>query len=429
MGQYIRIECRRFFHRLPGFFLSLLTVVLFAVLLLLMARYFLPEVLTVTPFQVGICIEGDDLMENYVNQYIQQMESAKGLMEFREIKVQAITKEQEQTSLEGRQISREKVRVLLEEQELAACIVIPERTAESIMDGTNIPVQVILRPGMAHTERYLQERLLTLLVECGAVMIDVPQAETLLLYEMQVEDAAEIGQILDLFHFGLVLDREGWFKTETVSAFGSVDLEEYYLAAGLTLLLLFWGLGCGSFSGRRGDKMPLLLERRGVMLPCQQGVRQGVYILWYLVPLVVLLCLSFLRRGSGVGGIGTIDITAGNTGATIASGVLCMAMLALQCSFFFEAAPTTAGGILLNVVWGLAGFFGAGGVLPSVFLPGIVTEICGRLPVGICMEWLMRGMAGNRGTIGEMAGMCLFWCLFFGAAGQLAFGGSQRKYR
>lgn len=399
MCRYIKIEIKRFFHTLPGFLLSVFTVMLLAVLLFFLARLFLPEVLTVTPFRVGLCVEGDDAISSYVNNYIREMETAEGLMEFREI-------------------SRGEIGKLLEEEELTACIIIPERTAQSIMDGTNIPVQVIVREGGGSAERFLQERMLTLLTECGAVMIDVPQAETLLLYEMQAENPEKLGQTLDLFHFGLVLGREDWFEIEKISAFGSLDPADYFLAAGLTLLFLFWGLGCGSFFRKNEDDLPLLLKRVGVMLPYQQAVKQGIYALWYLVPFLGLIFGIFIRDHAG-----------GNLAAALSAGILCAGMLALQGSFFFELAPTMAAGTALNVIWGLAGFLGAGGLLPSVFLPESVTELCGRLPVGICMKWLMQSMAGKEGAAWGMTGICLFWCLIFGAAGQLVFLIKQRKHR
>lgn len=429
MRQYIKIEGKRLIHILPGFLLSAFTVMLFTLLLIFLAQRFLPEALTVIPFRIGLCVEGDDLMSNYVNDYIRQMESTEGLMEFLEIPAGEVFEEPaaDFADMQGaREISRGKVQDLLEEKQLTACIVIPERTAQSIMNGTNIPVQVIMAAETEHAERYLQERLLALLTECGAVTIDVPQAETLLLYEMQVENPAELGQTLDLFHFGLVLGREDWFETETISAFGSADLEEYYLAAGWTLLFLFWGLGCGSLFRKREDNMPLLLKRKGVMLTYQQSVRQGLYVMWHLVPLIVLL-LVLLARGDAGGGIG--GKMALQIAASWAPGVLCVAMLALRSSFFFEIAPTTAGGILFNVVLGLLGFFGAGGILPPVFLPRTVTEICDKLPVGLCMDWMLQNTAGGGGAGGRMVGPCLFWCLIFGVAGQAAFCAKQRRYR
>lgn len=425
MRQYIKVEVKRFFHILPGFFWAVVTVLLFSVLLFSLARRFLPETLTVIPFRVGLCVEGDDLMSNYVNGYIRQMDSIEGLMKFEEVSADEIFEERMTPSLDTREagaISRRKVQDLLEKKKFAACIVIPERTVQSVMDGTNIPVQVVMAAGTEHAERYLQERLLALLTECGAVMIDVPQAETLLLYEMQVENPEKLGQTLDLFHFGLVLGREDWFVTETISAFGGADLEEYYFAAGLTLFFLFWGLGCGSFFRTGEDNMPLLLARKGVMLPCQHAIRQGVYILWYLTVFFVLSGIFVVQKsmGGNTGG-DMLEAVAVPSPALLFLGILCAVMLALQSSFFFEIVPTTAGGIALNAVFGFLEFFGAGGILPPVFLPRAMTELCGRLPGGICMEWMLRNIAGNGKMDGKMVGGCLLWCLIFGTAGVLVF--------
>ena len=395
MGQYIKIETKRLLHTLPGFLSSLLSTVLLALLILFLAGDFLPEVLEVKPFRIGLCVEGSDTMSDYVKNYVQQMESTEDLVEFQEME-------------------RGEIEKALQE-ELTACILIPERTAQSIMDGTNIPIRVFMGAGVDNAERYLQKRLLTLLTECGAVMIDVPQAETLLLYEMQVEDPQELGMTLDLFHFGLVTDRENWFEKEMLNAFGSAGLKEYYLAAGLSLVLLFWGLGCGSFFREQGN-LPLLLERRGIPLFFQQGVKQALFIGLYLAPVLLLAAAANVGGGRIPALLSTADM-----GKMMFLLLLCSAMLALQCSFFFQLAPTAAGGIVCNGIWALAGFFGAGGVLPSVFLPKTVTGICGSLPAGICMELLLQMVTGKGNAGGKTAGIILLWCLLFGLGGQLVF--------
>ena len=389
MKQYIKIEAKRLISTLPGFLAALFGTLLLAAFLLLLAGHFLPRALEVQPFRVGLCIEGNGLAKDYIKSYVNQMEAAENLVEFAEIQEQDAEK-------------------ALREKELAACIIIPERTIESIMDGSNIPVRVIMGAGTDNAERYLQQRLLTLLTQCGATLIDVPQAETLLLYEIQAENLQEIGRMIDLFHFGLAIDRESWFREEVLSAFGGTDRKGYYLAAGATLLLLFWGLGSGSFFREQEKNLPLLLERKGILLPFQQGVRQVFYMGLYVPAAAAIV---FLLKSTGTGA---------------AAVLLCAVIAALQCSFFFTLAPTTASGIVLNSIWGMAGFFGAGGVLPAVFLPKFLVKLCNGLPAGICME-LLRQAVGKRNAGGKAAGLCLLWCVIFGMAGQLAFCGRQRR--
>lgn len=437
MRQYIKIEAKRFFHILPGFFLSLITAALFAAVIVFLAERFLPEVLGVKPFQVGLCMEGEDFAAAYIREYVEQMDSTEGLVEFREIPFEEIaeiwgdSEEEQSTSEEVQRASEEvqespwqdqgilreeqeipgqKVQSILEEEGLTACIIIPEKTAQSIMDGSNIPVRVVMNRGADHTERYLQQRLLMLLTECGVTLIDVPQAETLLLYEMQVEEPEEMGRILDLFHFGLVLTREDWFEKETISAFGAVDAKGYYLAAGAALVLLLWGTGIGSFLRTSDNAMSVLLKRRGIPSFIQIGVKQVLFFLWYLVPFLVLMIWMKDAR-------------------LLFPALICSIMLTVQYSFFFEAVPTVAAGTVLSVIWGLTGFFGAGGVLPAVFLPETLTEICGRLPAGICLKLLLEIAAGKRGAGGKMMGFGFLWCVVFGLAGQLVSLVRQRKFR
>lgn len=58
--QYIKIEAKRLFHTLPGFFSDLAAMIAFAILIFVLAENFLPKALEVTPFRIGLYVEGDD---------------------------------------------------------------------------------------------------------------------------------------------------------------------------------------------------------------------------------------------------------------------------------------------------------------------------------------------------------------------------------
>ena len=82
--QYIKIEAKRFLHILPGFMISLFTAVLLAAFFVFLAGRLLPEALEVKPFQVGLYMEGEDFASAAIREYVSQMESTEGLVEFRE---------------------------------------------------------------------------------------------------------------------------------------------------------------------------------------------------------------------------------------------------------------------------------------------------------------------------------------------------------
>lgn len=380
---YWKTELKRLCHALPGFFLSLAAAVLLCAVLFLAAEKLLPKAIFVNPFQVALCVEGQDRASDYVKEYVQQMESTGGLVEFTEM-------------------SREEALQGLENGTLSVCIVIPERTAESIMDGTNIPIQVIMGKGADNTQRYLEQRVIRLLTECGAALIDMPQAETLFLYELQVKEAKELGVTLDLFHFGLVMERESWFEKQEISSFGSASGEEYYLAAGLTLLLLFWGLGFGSYLKGQGEEQALYLKKRGIPLGLQEMTRQIVFFLPYLAAFLgVLLWKQDMK--------------------ILPMLFLATLLAALQCYFLFSLMPVFSGGIFLNGIFAAAGFFGAGGVLPTVFLPEGLTAFCAKLPPGILLSVFLQISTGRNRMNGSLVLAGLLWCIFFMLGGQVLY--------
>ena len=130
----------------------------------------------------------------------------------------------------------------MESEELAACIIIPEKTPVSILNGENVPVKIFFPQHVNNTQWYLQTKLIRGLAESGMTYIDVPQTESILLYEILADDEQEtkqqLEQIIDLFHLRMVMERESWFQDQTVKKMGAYQFKEYYLASAAVLILL-----------------------------------------------------------------------------------------------------------------------------------------------------------------------------------------------
>lgn len=392
---YFYTELKRLFQYSVGFFMSLLVAGLLCVVLILLAGGLLPETLQVKPFRVAVCVEGEDLISEYIKSYIQNMKSTEGILEF---DVWDETPRPEE----------------MESEELAACIIIPEKTPVSILNGENVPVKIFFPQHVNNTQWYLQTKLIRGLAESGMTYIDVPQTESILLYEILSDDEQEtkqqLEQIIDLFHLRMVMERESWFQDQTVKKMGAYQFKEYYLASAAVLILLLWGVGIGGYICGQQMQWKLLQKRRGVSLFWQYFYSRVVFCIPYVLFLICCIGMLIFVNGS---------TSAGNaiTGKVCYRLCWMVILAALQSALFFQLFEKTSSGIFALLVWNLAGYVCAGGVLPDAFLPEKVTKAAGFLSQGICMQNMLSIVSQEKGMMGQNLNILIGYSIFLFLAG------------
>lgn len=392
---YFYTELKRLFQYSAGFFMSLLVAGLLCVVLILLAGGLLPETLQVKPFRVAVCVEGEDLISEYIKSYIQNMKSTEGILEF-DVWDEAPRPEE------------------MESEELAACIIIPEKTPVSILNGENVPVKIFFPQHVNNTQWYLQTKLIRGLAESGMTYIDVPQTESILLYEILSDDEQEtkqqLEQIIDLFHLRMVMERESWFQDQTVKKMGAYQFKEYYLASAAVLILLLWGVGIGGYICGQQMQWKLLQKRRGVSLFWQYFYSRVVFCIPYVLFLICCIGMLIFVNGS---------TSAGNaiTGKVCYRLCWMVILAALQSALFFQLFEKTSSGIFALLVWNLTGYVCAGGVLPDAFLPEKVTKAAGFLPQGICMQNMLSIVSQEKGMMGQNLNILIGYSIFLFLAG------------
>ena len=302
----------------------------------------------------------------------------------------------------------------MESEELAACIIIPEKTPVSILNGENVPVKIFFPQHVNNTQWYLQTKLIRGLAESGMTYIDVPQTESILLYEILSDDEQEtkqqLEQIIDLFHLRMVMERESWFQDQTVKKMGAYQFKEYYLASAAVLILLLWGVGIGGYICGQQMQWKLLQKRRGVSLFWQYFYSRVVFCIPYVLFLICCIGMLIFVNGS---------TSAGNaiTGKVCYRLCWMVILAALQSALFFQLFEKTSSGIFALLVWNLAGYVCAGGVLPDAFLPEKVTKAAGFLPQGICMQNMLSIVSQEKGMMGQNLNILIGYSIFLFLAG------------
>ena len=71
-------------------------------------------------------------------------------------------------------------------------------------------------------------------------------------------------EFLNEAYFSYALDRSVYFKTNTISATGSLTITEFYICSGIVLLLLLSGISCSDLLKRENSALSTSLKRRRI---------------------------------------------------------------------------------------------------------------------------------------------------------------------
>lgn len=368
MGVLTYIEIKRIGKELGVFFLTLLVTALIGLLLIIGAENFLPKALSVEPFVVGICAENPDAMTKEVLQYLERVEEQLNIISFASLSAQ-----------EGKQ--------KMQAGEISAYIYIPEHTGEKILQGEKAVAEVYLRNNRGMLQQQSEKAFASLLTDAGMRLIDLPQAQTLILQEHFTEDIAALAFEMDVYDASLFLDRDLLFEQKKLPDYAWYTKAYYYKCVFAGVLLLFWGIGFWRTEKDRDGLCEVLLE----MAHGQRRFSQKSFLareLAFLIPFIlpaVWICIAL-----HISPLGAIFLT-------LVSGV--------RCHFFARLFHGKNGGMVLFVLWNLVALYFAGGIVPALFLQEKIFTIGHILPAGIIMDGLLYDVY----PVCEGLGYVFFW--------------------
>lgn len=187
--------------------------------------------------QVGY-VAADNALTDMAVAYVQEMESVKALC-----------------SME--RVSEEEGLVLLQEGELAALVMLPEKVVEGILSGQNTPVTIYLSAGNMPDNGELgnlKNLLFQELANSAVGMLETAQAEIYAvqyvlgdLFYSENDLVQQLYDDINRFNLGVAAGRESLFRTKSVSATENDTYVIYYGSALLTVYMLLAGLFFGGF--------------------------------------------------------------------------------------------------------------------------------------------------------------------------------------
>ncbi|WP_434310851.1 ABC transporter permease [Hominifimenecus sp. rT4P-3] len=287
---------------------------------------------------------------------------------------------------------------MLKEGKAAALMEIPGSLVDDIISGANTPVRVLF-PKNSEVAGLLLEAV----TSAGAGTLGAAQYGIYAAYDLYVRHGVESevsGAYDDLnrIYLSAALNRTNLFQNQSASATGEWSVLQYYLASGLTLFLLLWGITYGSFLEKDSRSLARKLRAAGVGAAARSVGR------WLNTFLVTV------TSGTVLALVGAVVFLVWNgewPGDLLVRLPMLLPTISCACAltvFFYQAAPTAGSGSLLIFCTSVGMMFLAGGFVPSAFLPESFERISRFLPA----RWMIQNV-----------GACLTGDFVWGEAGIL----------
>lgn len=359
-SKLISLEWKRALKVLPLMLAETLILCVFLGMFLFLCQklFFTDSFLQRIP--IGFVMEEENKMTELALSYLEGMESISSACEFRKM-------------------SPEEGQRALERGEIAALMVLPEEMMEAILDSRNYPVKVYFPRNSSLGALLIKE-----LTDAGAGMLSVAQAEIYAAYDMNFslgnpEELSKLEKDINLFNMKFAMARERLIRTQTLQISEEIPLLTHYLASGITLLLMLWGIACGRFLKGDNQAFGRQLLRAGVRRwQWMLAKLSGTLLVLGIGAICIFGLLAVLLPKLGMPGMPGIE--AGITAAGLpglAVMLLCIAALLLFC---YQAAPGRSSGMILIFIITIVIIFVSGGFIPAVFLPESLNSLAKWLP-------------------------------------------------
>ena len=364
---YLWLELKRTMKRIPYVIGGAIVLALLSGTIAFSAVRILYGESRVGMISVGVVMPEEDALAGKLMQMIESLDSVESLCTF--------TYLEEEEGLAG-----------LKDGTYFALLKIPDRMVESIMTGTNIPAVVVFPEHSGLPAAVFRE-----LTEAGCSILGTSQAgiyaaDEYLIDHGQAVFVPKAEEDLNRIFLSYALDRDVYFRKETVSVADDVGIGVHFASSAAVLALLLLGIPLAPVL--RPDPVALRqkLSLAGVGRMGRILVRfccvASVLVLLLGIPMI--LCV--VRR--------YVD---GSSVSVILFFLICLAASG-WILMFYEAYRNTAAAILSLFSTTVVMMFLSGGIVPEVFLPDMVRAVGKWLPTMFFME-AFYGMVTGSGTV------------------------------
>lgn len=358
MGTFLtilKIEIKRALKSIPYFLAGAVVLAVLAGTIAFSANRVLYGDKSVGSIQVGVTVPEEDRGAKWIMSMVSSLESVSSLCEFV-------------------YVDEEEGRRQMENGEIYALMLIPDQLLEGIMNGTNEPVTIVF-PEQAGLEASIFREL----TDAGTEILKTAQAAIYGTDEL-LKDMGRTSRIpqaeseLNRLYLKYALSRSAYFRTERVSASGDVTTEVFYGISCAVLAVLLLGIPAAGFLRPFSPVMEKKLYLFGFSRPMRLWARTVVlaFLFALATALPFFICLSE--------GFFQSDLYS------IPAWLLICICASSWVILIYEAGRNTLAGISILFLSTIIMMFMAGGLIPSVFLPGAVAGAGRFTPVFFLME-------------------------------------------
>ncbi|MCR4841601.1 MAG: ABC transporter permease [Lachnospiraceae bacterium] len=272
--------------------------------------------------------------------------------------------------------------------ELDGVIVFPDGYVEGITRGENLPATLYVNNAGKTYSMDLFATAADIANDFLAVNEAVSYAMRDMFDEFGYKDSGNtMSNNLDIITTRTVLSRDASFKKTTIVGEDESSMVVDYACGALVMLVLLWGLSCGSIIKSDGAVMTRKLKAGGISVLKQELIRFAS--LFFILELMMLLVVAILFAGVCIKGesfeiLGIYDVD--QVLFLIPAFIIPVMFASAMVMFCFTVAPNEIGGLLLLFTLMLLGGYCSGCIVALVYLASAVRSIAGYLPMGQMRE-------------------------------------------
>ncbi len=269
---YLKLQYKRLFRVFCKTFASTLFLLLSVIILMYFISTALLKTSPIAKVKVAIAIEEGEHQDStlLITDMLQSMESIQNYCEFI-------------------YVSESEALDLLNKEEIIAFVYLPDNIYEDINHGTNTPIKIISSPAASAAESSFFQ-----LIVNGVNLLSTSEAGVYAAYDffreytpnIKVYDAAN--QIA-LLYAGESLARFHTYNAKIVTATGNFQLNEYYFASGILIIILLQGICFSVLFKKENSAVEEALATKGI-----KGKSIMALNLWVMTSIVfAILLLSY----------------------------------------------------------------------------------------------------------------------------------------
>lgn len=378
--QLLKIQLKRAIRGIPKQLCGAIVLLGFISTIAFCSVKFMSKGSQLSMIPIGLVVEADSDIVEWAIDFTSEMDSMKGTMAFKRMELAQAYEE-------------------LNSGVISAIMILPSNMVESILNGTNIPAQVILKDSNTLSSLLLKE-----MAHAGAKILSSAQADIYTVTDLYIaagfkDKLQETYQQINIRNLRYALSREQLFQKESLLVTGNYSVMVYYCSTGILLFLLLFGINCSHLLRKDTRAFVTYLK----IHKC--SVIQRATIKWFSV-FFLLIGVTLLFGGIFQWMAKTLAWEIQLTSGGLLCGVAVLACIASFILFCYSCTQTIGGGIILNFVASLLGLFVSGAFIPLGFFPSVLRMISQYLPTTYLFQAVLSILARGEATIYILP---LFW--------------------